>query len=325
MRPFSPPLLPPMSPSTIPPTWPPLAPQEHAATYAALHLWSQVVGKIRLAQMPQANHWWNVPLYVTCRGLSTSPMPYAAPDGPRVFHIDFDFLRHELRLGTSTGLRRAFPLEPLSVADFYRQTMEALRALGVEVAIWPRPVEIEDPVPFEDDTERRAYDPAEARRCWRALVQADRVFKRFSTRFQGKASPVHFFWGAFDLAVTRFSGRAAPPHPGGIPNVGDFVMREAYSHEVSSAGFWPGGVGATEALFYSYAYPAPDGFAERSVEPEAAYYHDDLQEFVLPYDAVRTAADPDAALLAFLQSTYEAAADGAGWDRAALERTPGAA
>lgn len=307
-------------PSTT--AWPPLSPQTGRDTYATLHLWTQVVGKIRLALAPQANHWWNVPLYVTCRGLSTSPVPYAAPEGLRTFHIDFDFLEHQLHLGTSAGERRAFPLEPLSVADFYRQTVEALQALDVEARIWPVPVEIEDPVPFEEDTAPSDYNPAEAQRCWQALVQADRVFKQFSTRFVGKASPVHFFWGAFDLAVTRFSGRPAPPHPGGIPNVGDFVMREAYSHEVSSAGFWPGGVGADEALFYSYAYPAPDGFAEQPVEPEAAFYHDALQEFVLPYEAVHTAAAPDAVLLAFLQSTYEAAADLAGWDRAALERTP---
>ena len=284
-------------------------------TCATVHLWTQVVGKVRLAAGPDLNHWWGVALYVTPRGLTTGPMPTAGG----VFQIDFDFIAHALHVTTSDGQSRSFDLEPMTVAEFYRRTMAALDALGIDVEIWPVPVELPEVTPFAEDTEHASYDRDAVHAFWRALVAADRVFDAFRARFVGKSSPSHFFWGAFDLAVTRFSGRPAPPHPGGYPNVADWVMREAYSHEVASAGFWPG-TGLGDAAFYAYAYPTPDGFAERSVEPDAAYFHDDLGEFVLPYEAVRTADDPDATLMAFLQSTYEAAADLAGWDRAALER-----
>lgn len=295
------------------PALPALAAWEDTCT--ALHLWTQVVGKVRLAQTPLVNHWWNVPLYVTARGLTTSAMPC----GKEYFHIDFDFIGQELRVGTSRGAARAFALQSMSVADFYGRVMAVLGELDIDTQIWPVPVELETATPFEENTERVAYEPDAARRFWRALLQVDRVFRVFRARFLGKVSPVHFFWGAFDLAVTRFSGREAPPHPGGIPNVGDFVMREAYSHEVSSAGFWPGN-GLGEAAFYAYAYPDPDGFSAWDVQPAAAYFDEDLGEFVLPYAAVQTADDPDGALLAFLQTTYEAAAELAGWDRKALER-----
>lgn len=299
--------------------WPTLSPlADWQDTLDTLHMWTQIVGKIRLAQAPLVNHWWNTTLYVTCRGLSTSPMSY---DKGRLFHIDFDFLDHALRIGTSAGAHRTLALAPMTVAAFYARVMTALDEMGITVDIWPVPVEVETAIPFPDDTVHASYDPDAVRRFWQALVQADRVFTRFRARFLGKASPVHFFWGAFDLAVTRFSGRTAPPHPGGFPNVGDHVMQEAYSHEVSSAGFWPG-PGLGEAAFYAYAYPEPDGFCDEVVAPEAAYYHEALGEFILPYDAVRTAADPDDALLRFLQTTYDAAADRAGWDRAALERRP---
>ena len=284
-------------------------------TCATLHLWTQIIGKIRLAQAPLVNHWWNAALYVTPRGLTTSTIPY----GAHAFNIDFDFVHHTLRLGTAEG-EEQFALEPMSVAAFYRKTMAALDTLGLDVTIWPVPVELPEVIPFKDDEQHTSYDADAAERFWRALVQADRVFTDFRSRFLGKTSPSHFFWGAFDLAVTRFSGRPAPPHPGGYPNIGDFVMQEAYSHEVASAGFWPG-TGLGEAAFYAYAYPEPGGFRATSVEPQGAYFHDDLGEFILPYEAVRTANDPDGALLAFLQTTYEAAADHADWDRKALERT----
>jgi hypothetical protein len=241
------------------------------------------------------------------------------PHGANYFQIDFDFIDHELRINTSQGDERSIPLRSMSCATFYEQVMQTLSALGVETHIWPVPVEVETAIPFEEDTEHTTYEPETAQRFWQALLQVDRVFRTFSARYLGKVSPVHFFWGAFDLAVTRFSGREAPPHPGGIPNVGDFVMREAYSHEVSSAGFWPG-AGLGEAAFYAYAYPGPEGFSDWNVAPDAAYFHKVLGEFLLPYEAVRTAANPDKTLLAFLQSTYEAAADLAGWDRDALER-----
>ena len=295
------------------PTLPPLA--DWQDTSSTLHLWTQVVGKIRLALGADLNHWWGVALYVTPRGLTTSAMPFASG----TVRIDFDFIDHALRVETSEGKLEAFALEPMAVADFYRRTMDALREVGVEVGIWPVPVELPEVIPFEEDTEHASYDADAAHAFWRALVQADRVFTDFRTRFLGKSSPSHFFWGAFDLAVTRFSGRTAPKHPGGYPNIADRVMHEAYSHEVASAGFWPGS-GLGEAAFYAYAYPTPDGFADRAVDPEAAYFYPDLGEFVLPYEAVRTADDPDATLLAFLQSTYEAAADLADWDRTALER-----
>lgn len=274
-----------------------------------------MVGKVRLARAPAVNHWWHVPLYVTARGLTTSPIP----DGRRTFQIDFDFHDHELRIDTNDGDRRLLPLAPRAVADFYADVMGALRALGIDVRIWTTPVEIADPVPFETDRRHAAYDPAAAHACWRLLVQADRLLEAFRGRFAGKCSPVHFFWGSFDLAVTRFSGRPAPPHPG-APNVADRVTREAYSDEVSSAGFWPGGGPVAEPVFYAYAYPEPVGFKDRPAGPEGAAYSPELREFLLPVSAVRRAPDPDAAVLEFLQSTYEAAADLGRWDRAALER-----
>jgi Family of unknown function (DUF5996) len=301
--------------------WPSLPLAEWRDTYATLHRWSQVVGKIRLAQAPLINHWWQVPFYVTCRGLTTSPMPY----GARMFQIDFDFVDHRLVIQTSDGAIDGLPLQPRTVADFHSEVMRRLRALGLEVPIWTMPVEIAHPVPFERDFEHGAYDAEYANRFWRILVQADRIFTAFRANFLGKVSPVHFFWGSFDLAVTRFSGRSAPPHPG-VPNVADRVTREAYSHEVSSCGFWPGGAGMEQPIFYSYAYPRPRGFADWPVRPQsAAYYADALGEFVLPHDAVRQASAPDRMLLDFLQSTYEAAAGLAHWDRAGLERAAGPA
>ncbi len=295
--------------------WPSLPYAEWRDTCATLQLWTQVIGKIRLAQAPLINHWWQVPLYVTSRGLTTSPIPY----GRRTFQIDFDFLDHRLRIGTSDGATETLPLRPATVADFYVEVMQRLKALGLDLRIWTTPVEIADPVPFEKDRRHGAYDPDYATRFWRVLVQADRVFTAFRARFLGKASPVHFFWGSFDLAVTRFSGRRAPPHPG-APNVADRVTREAYSHEVSSCGFWPGGAGLEQPVFYSYAYAEPAGFKDRPVRPKAAFYAREMGEFILPYDEVRVVAAPDETLLDFLQSTYEAAADTAHWDRAALER-----
>lgn len=297
--------------------WPSLPLESWKDTYATLHMWMQVVGKIRLALAPMINHWWQVPLYVTSRGLTTSPIPY----GTRTFQIDFDFLAHELRIDASSGERRSLALEPRSVADFYRQTMAALRALDIEVSIWTTPVEVENPVPFERDDQHGAYDPEYAQRFWRILMQADRVLTEFRSDFIGKASPVHFFWGSFDLAVTRFSGRLAPVHPG-APNVADFVTRKAYSHEVSSCGFWPGGGPVDGPVFYAYAYPEPPGFKDYPIRPSAAYYSSDFREFMLPYEAVRTAASPDQALLDFLRCTYDAAAYLGKWDRQNLERQP---
>ncbi len=296
--------------------WPDLPLEAWQDTYATLHRSMQIVGKIRLALAPMTNHWWQVPLYVTCRGLTTSPIPY----GTRTFQIDFDFIDHRLRIETSEGARRSFELAPRSVADFLDEITVQLRALGIEVAIWTVPVEIADRTPFEQDHHHAAYDSDYAQRQWRLLVQADRVFTLFRARFTGKVSPVHFFWGAFDLAVTRFSGRRAPAHPG-TPNVARFVMLESYSHEVSSCGFWAG-AGLGMPAFYAYAYPEPDGFRTYPIQPAQASYNPDIGEFLLPYEAVRTAASPDETLLAFLQTTYEAAANLAHWDRAALEREP---
>jgi hypothetical protein len=295
--------------------WPPLPLAGWQDTYATLHRWTQIVGKLRLALAPALNHWWQVPLYVTSRGLTTSLIPH----GARSFQVDFDFIDHCLRIEASDGATSGFDLEPRSVAAFYQQIMQRLAALGLETHIWTMPVEIENPEPFETDTQHAAYDPDAAQRFWRILVQSDRLMNAFRARFIGKASPVHFFWGSFDLAVTRFSGRAAPPHPG-APNIADRITREAYSHEVSSAGFWPGGGPLAYPAFYSYAYPAPPGFADWKIRPDAAFYAKDLGEFLLPYDAVREATDPDAMLLDFLQSSYEAAADLGKWDRKALER-----
>ena len=295
--------------------WPSLPLQEWDDTRATLHLWTQIVGKIRLAQAPLINHWWQVPLYVTARGLTTTAIPYGAIS----FQIDFDFIDHHLRIQTSQGKTEAFRLAPCSVADFYNEVMGRLHALGLQIRIWTMPVEIENPVPFEADRAHAAYDAVYAHRFWQALVQIERVLTAFRARFLGKVSPVHFFWGSFDLAVTRFSGRRAPAHPG-APNVADFVTREAYSHECSSCGFWPGGPGMPEPAFYAYAYPAPEGFARASVRPQAAGFNETLSEFVLPYDAVRHSQNPEKALLEFCQSTYEAAADLGNWDRGALER-----
>jgi hypothetical protein len=295
--------------------WPALPADAWRDTRATLHLWTQIVGKIRLALTPWQNHSWHVALYVTARGLTTSPIP----ERGHTFQIDFNFIAHRLSIVTSGGEERQIKLRPVSVAQFYDEVMSALRALGIAVTIDTMPNEIPDAVRFSEDTAHASYDPEYAHRFWRALVAANEVFARFRTGFLGKASPVHFFWGSFDLAVTRFSGRRAPKHPGGVPNLADAVAREAYSHEVSSAGFWPGGGGYDEAAFYSYAYPAPDGFAGARVQPDAAFWSKELGEFLLPYEAVRNARDPDAALMAFLQSTYDAAADLAKWDRANLE------
>lgn len=297
-------------------TWPSLPLEAWADTCETLHLWTQVVGKVRCALSPWLNHSWHVTLYVTARGLTTSPISH----GTRAFQLDFDFLEHRLRLQASDGGTGGFALQPKTVAVFYRQLMSELDRLGLHVDIHRYPNETVDPVRFDLDDRTRSYDHEYAARFWRVLVQADRVFKLFRAQFIGKCSPVHFFWGAPDLAVTRFSGRVAPPHPGGIPNLPDWITREAYSHEVSSCGFWAGGGPVPHAAFYSYAYPEPTGFAEAAVRPDAAFYHRELREFVLPYDAVRTATDPDATLLTFLQETYEAAATLAHWDRAQLER-----
>jgi hypothetical protein len=301
--------------------WPELPYAAWQDTCATLQLWTQVVGKIRLAQTPWLNHSWHTTLYVTARGLTTSPIPY----GGRSFSIDFDFVDHQLLIHTDTGAQRSVALKPRTVADFYAATLQALSELGLDVRISRKPNEIPDAVAFDKDTVHASYDAEYAQRFWRVLVQVDRVFKQFRTGFLGKVSPVHFFWGSFDLAVTRFSGRRAPAHPGGIPNLPDAVVREAYSHEVSSAGFWPGG-GGSDAAFYSYTYPEPAGFSAGKVSPPGAAYYDPLKEFILPYDVVRTAPDPDAALMSFLNSTYEAAAVAGKWDRAALEcavGTPG--
>jgi hypothetical protein len=297
--------------------WPALAFGEWQDTCAALHLRTQVIGKIRLALAPLQNHWWNVTLYVTARGLTTSAMPYRN----RFIQIDFDFIGHRLLLRSSDGRREQIVLTEVSVADFYAEVMGRLRALGVEVRIWTMPCEIADAIPFDADHGHAAYDKNAVERFWRQLVDADRVFNRFRSRFLGKCSPVHFFWGSFDLAVTRFSGRPAPPMTRGAPNLGSWVMREAYSHEVSSCGFWPGNGGMGRAAFYAYAYPEPAGFAQAKVRPAGASYNKELGEFVLSYDEVRAASDPDGMLLDFLQTSYEACADNAGWDRAALERS----
>jgi hypothetical protein len=284
-------------------------------TCTTLHMWTQVIGKVRMQMSPWLNHSWGSTLYVTSRGLTTSPIAC----GTRTFTVDFDFVVHRLRIATSAGEKRTIALVPMTVADFYRSIVDELRDLGIAVKIFTRPVEVEEAIPFEEDREHAAYDAAMVNRYWQALVQADRVFKLFRARFIGKASPVHFFWGAFDLAVTRFSGRTAPLHPGGAPNCADWVMQEAYSHELSSAGFWPG-TGLGEAAFYAYAYPEPDGFRSRKITPEAAYFSEALGEYILPYEAVRTAGAPDRTLLEFLHASYESAADLAAWDRSALER-----
>ena len=296
--------------------WPELPYAAWQDTRDTLHLWTQAVGKVRLALTPWLNHSWHVALYVTARGLSTSPIPWKTGS----FQIDFDFLDHVLWIRTSDGHFRQLMLKPMTVAEFYQDLTIALRELGIAVTINPMPCEIADCVPFDQDTAHISYDADYARRFFRVLLSAHDVLSRFRTGFLGKSSPVHFFWGSFDLAVTRFSGRGAPRHPGGVPHLPNAVAQEAYSHEVSSAGFWPGGGGPADyAAFYSYAYPAPDGFAAAKVAPPAAFFSKELGEFLLPYDAMRKARDPDAALMAFLTSTYEAAADLAKWDRKALD------
>ena len=297
--------------------WPELPLEAWTDTLATLHMWTQIVGKVRLVQSPWVNHSWHVTMYVTSRGLSTSPIPH----GTRTFEMEFDFIAHQLTIRTGEGRSHDIPLEPQSVATFYARLMAALDALDLHVKIHARPNEVPEAIPFAQDDIHRSYDREYAERFWRVLVQADRVLKIFRSRFAGKCSPVHFFWGAADLAVTRFSGRTAPEHPGGIPNLPDRITREAYSHEVSSCGFWAGGGPIPYPMFYSYAYPEPSGFANAPVRPARAFYSQDLREFILPYDEVRLAASPDDTLLEFLQTTYEAAANLAAWDRAALERS----
>ncbi len=300
-----------------PAPWPSLPLAEWKDTLDTLHRWAQMVGKTRLALAPPVNHSWHVTLYPTSRGLTTSPMPY----GDRTVEVEFDFIDHNLVVRTSDGSTRALALVPRTVADFYREYRSLLESLGLKVKLWPVPSEMEDDLRFTEDQQHRSYDPDHAARCWEILSQSAQVIGKFRGRFIGKCSPVHFFWGAFDLACTRFSGRTAPPHPGGIPHLPDRIAREAYSHECISAGWWPGGGPMPDAAFYSYSYPEPPGYAEARVLPEAAYYHKELREFVLPYEAVRSARRPDDMLLQFLQTTYEAGADLAGWDRRALERS----
>jgi hypothetical protein len=295
--------------------WPPLPFAEWKDTAITLHMWTQIVGKIRLTLSPWTNHSWHVTLYVTSRGLTTSPIPH----GSHTFEIQFDFIDHQLLIDKSDGARRTIQLKPQSVAEFYRIVMKTLRDLELPVTINVTPNEIENPIPFDQDEEHRSYDHEYANRFWRVLVQSDRVFKEFRSRFSGKCSPAHFFWGSFDLAVTRFSGRPAPPHPGGVPHLADEITREAYSQEVSSLGFWPGNAAAPTPIFYSYAYPEPSGFAETKIQLDAAVYQSKLREFILPYDAVRTAEKPDEVLLDFAQNAYDAASKLGKWDRAALE------
>jgi hypothetical protein len=295
--------------------WPALPYAEWKDTLATLHMWTQIVGKIRMTLTPAVNHWWHVPLYVCARGLTSSAIPH----GVRTFEIDFDFIDHQLVVRTCEGEVRTLELRPRTVADFYAELMGVLDELALPVRISTVPQEVPEPIPFEQDTTHASYDADAAHRFWRALAQADRVLREFRARYLGKSSPVHFFWGSFDLAVTRFCGWPAPPHPG-APGVADSVTREAYSHEVSSAGFWPGNDAFPQPAFYAYHYPEPAGFKTAAVGPEAAYYGTDFGEWLLPYDAVRTAADPDAVLLEFLHSAYAAGADLAGWHRTALER-----
>jgi hypothetical protein len=296
--------------------WPALKVADWSSTRDTLHMYSQIVGKIRMAHMPLVNHWWQVPLYVSPRGLTTSTIPY----GIGAFDIEFDFHDHQLVVRTSAGGTGAVALGQSCVAEFYSQTMAILTDLAVPTQVSARPNEVDPAIPFARDTTNRSYDAASAHLFWRQLLQADRVLNEFRARFIGKVSPVHFFWGSFDLACTRFSGRPAPDHPGGAPNCPDWVMVEGYSHELSSCGFWPGG--GEEGAFYSYAYPAPEGFAHYPVGPDAAFYSDEYRQFLLPYEAVREADDPDAAVARFLRDTYDAAAELSGWDRTNLEADP---
>jgi Family of unknown function (DUF5996) len=296
--------------------WPALRVDDWTRTRETLHMWLQIVGKLRLAGSPMVNHWWQTTFYVTPRGLTTGSIP----DRTRTFSATFDFHDHELRIDSDSGARAVVALEPKAVSRFYEQVMTALRELGVEVTITPSPNEVEPAIPFAQDEQHDSYDAEAVHLFWKQLVPANRVLQQFRGRFAGKVSPVHFFWGAMDLACTRFSGRPAPVHSGGAPNTPDWVMVEGYSHELSSCGFWPGG--GEEGAFYAYAYPEPAGFQQHPVTPAAAFYTQELGQYLLPYEAVRTAADPDAALLAFLQSTYEAAAINANWPREALEYQP---
>lgn len=304
--------------ATTPEPWPALPFDEWQDTCATLHLWTQIVGKIRLAQSPFVNHWWQVALYVTARGLTTSPMPH----GTRTFQIDFDFIDHQLFVSTSEGAVRAMALKPRTVADFYDELFLMLSQLDLAVTIFKMPNEVVDAIAFDRDRTHASYDAAHVNRFWRALVQVDRVFKAFRGRYVGKCSPVHFFWGSFDMALTRFSGRSAPAHPGGVPHCPDWVMHEAYSHELSSCGFWPGNAALPYPAFYAYAYPEPPGFGDVPLRTPGAFYDTSIREFLLPYENVRKAASPDALLLDFLQRSYEAAADLGHWDRAALEQSP---
>ena len=297
--------------NSSPNVWPELPLDAWQATYATLHMWTQIVGKVRLALSPLMNHWWEVALYVTARGLTSSPIPY----GDGIFEVEFDFIAHTLTIQTSWNSSKTIALKPQSVADFYVEFMSALHSLGIDVKIWSMPVEVPNPIRFEDDTQHASYDPEYAHRFWQILTLCDTIFKEFRSRFIGKDSPVHFFWGSFDLCVTRFSGRRASPAPDADP-----ITREAYSHEVISAGFWPGGGEVKGAAFYAYAAPQPQGFAEKKVQPEAAFYHPQMKEFLLMYDDVRQSASPRETLLSFLQSTYEAGADLAHWNRKELER-----
>ena len=305
-----------------PACWPELHLEQWQNTCATLHMWTQIVGKVRLALTPRTNHWWSVPLYVSARGLTTSLIPY----GARSFEAEFDFIEHKLHLRVSNGQSRELALAPRTVADFHGEFMAALKALGIEVTIWKMPVEVANPIPFDKDTTHAAYDAASVEKFWRTLVSADAVFKAFCSRFIGKTSPVHFFWGSFDLAVTRFSGRRAPPRNDADPVLRK-IMQEAYSHEVISAGFWPGssGTDVADAAFYCYAAPQPEGFEKQPVRPSKAFYHSGMGEYILRYDDVRHAASPTAALLEFLESTYEAGATTGKWDRATLERPSGGA
>jgi len=302
-----------------PDAWPVLPYTEWADTLATLHMWTQIVGKLRLTLSPWLNQSWHVTSYVTARGMSTSTMPC----GDKLLQIEFDFIDHALRIAVSDGQTRSLPLKPQTVADFYNELMAALKSLGISVQIHASPNEVEEAIPFAEDTVHKTYDKQQANLLWQALAQSTRVFDHFRARFTGKCSPVQFFWGSFDLAVTRFSGRPAPAHPGGAPNCPDRIMVEAYSEEVSSVGFWPGNAEAPDPIFYSYIYPTPDGFADSAILPDAAFWLADLGEFALPYEAVRGSKNPDATLTDFLQSTYAAAADLADWDRTRLERPAG--
>jgi len=299
----------------VPEPWPAIPYPQWQDTCTTLHLWTQIVGKVRLALAPWVNHSWHVVVYPTARGLTTSPIPYQRG----AFQIDFDFLAHELVLARNDGELRKLPLRPQSVADFYAAVMSTLKEIGIEVTIETHPNEIPDPIPFSEDRTHQSYDADAAQRFWQAVLSSHRVLTEFRSSFLGKVSPVHFFWGSFDLAVTRFSGKRAPLHPGGVPGLPDNVTQEAYSHEVSSAGFWPGNGGLGYPAFYSYAYPEPEGYSKAAIGPAKAFYHPEMKEYLLPYDAVREASDPEATLLEFLETTYAAAADKGVWDRANLE------